>query len=238
MASLRGILTLATWSIPTSLSAGCSWVARIVLLPLIVLLGACIYIPPVWDIGDQIYSLDFIRRGVTTKDEVIRTLGEPVSSWEVAGTTRILYRGRKSGGAIVGTHGGGEIAPSDWMVEIEFDEDDLVTAVRTSEGGPVPDTPTWEMLAMSACDADFTAQTVIGVHYHLGWHPVGADPVRAYLWYSIASQNGGRLAETHRRQLLDKMTSAEIAEAKRILSQWDHKRCMDELQQPAISVLN
>ena len=220
------------------LSKGDLKVARTGLLSLIVLLSGCIYIPPVWYIGDQIYALDFIQRGVTTKGEVIRTLGDPVTSWEVAGTTRILYRGHKSGGAIVGTHGGGEIAPSDWTVEIEFDEDDLVSAVRTSEGGPVPNTPTWKTLAESACDSDFTAQTVVGVHYHLGWDPVAPDPIRAYVWYSIASKNGGQLAKTHRRQLVEEMTSLEVAEAKRILSQWDHKRCREELQQAKSSVVN
>ena len=112
---------------------------RILLLSLMVFLSGCIYVPPVWDVGDEIYHLDFIKPGMTTKDQVLAELGEPDGSYELPTGTRFVYTGHKSGGFIAGMYyGGGEIAPSDWTVTIAFDENDVVSAIF---GIPEPRAP-------------------------------------------------------------------------------------------------
>ena len=101
--------------------------------PMLVVAGS-IYVPPVWDIGDKIDSLDFIEPGVTTKEQVLERLGEPDTSTEFAdGKGLFIYRGEKSGGVILGLGAGGEIALSNWMVAIDFDGNDRASAVRTYE---------------------------------------------------------------------------------------------------------
>ncbi len=39
--------------------------------------SGCIYVPPVWDIGDAINELGQIKERTTTKEEVLNLLGEP-----------------------------------------------------------------------------------------------------------------------------------------------------------------
>ena len=39
--------------------------------------SGCIYVPPVWDIGDAINEVDQIKERTTTKEEVLNLLGEP-----------------------------------------------------------------------------------------------------------------------------------------------------------------
>ncbi len=105
---------------------------RVGMLSLMVFLCGCVYVPPVWDAVDEIYQLDFIEPGVTTKDQVLARLGEPDTSDE----GEVRYTGLKSTGAFI------FILPTglpivydkeEWWVTIEFDEDNVVSAVRTSE---------------------------------------------------------------------------------------------------------
>ena len=107
---------------------------RIRMLALMLVVAGCIYVPPVWDIGDEIDSLDFIEPGVTTKEHVLERLGEPKTSTEFPdGKGLFIYRGEKSGGVILGLGAGGVIALSKWMVAIDFDGNDRASAVRTHE---------------------------------------------------------------------------------------------------------
>ncbi len=39
--------------------------------------SGCIYVPPVWDIGDAINEVDQFKERTTTKEEVLNLLGEP-----------------------------------------------------------------------------------------------------------------------------------------------------------------
>ena len=105
---------------------------RICMLALMLVVAGCIYVPPVWDIGDEIYGLDFIEPGVTSKEQVLESLGEPDTSTEFDGKILFIYRGEKSAGGLFG-YPTGDIAYSWWMVAISFDENDLVSAVRTHE---------------------------------------------------------------------------------------------------------
>ena len=41
------------------------------------LLAACVYVPPVWDVGDPINNVDKINVGASTKEEVLEILGQP-----------------------------------------------------------------------------------------------------------------------------------------------------------------
>ena len=57
------------------------WNARVThfgtLVSACVFLAACIYVPPVWDVGDEIGSVDWIEEGVSTKAQVLDTMGQP-----------------------------------------------------------------------------------------------------------------------------------------------------------------
>ncbi len=39
--------------------------------------SGCIYVPPLWDIGDAINEVDQIKERTTTKEEVLNLIGEP-----------------------------------------------------------------------------------------------------------------------------------------------------------------
>lgn len=99
------------------------------------LLGACIYVPPVWDLDDAVYRLEGIEEGITTKPEVLENLGEPDSRDKYLNL--FTYSGHKSKGYVfagAGYTGGGRlIAEELWWVKIYFDDDDVVAHVATSE---------------------------------------------------------------------------------------------------------
>jgi hypothetical protein len=101
-----------------------------------VCLSSC-YIPAVWDYNDMINRLDSIKIGVTTKDEVIEKYGPPYS--QDPSNRQMLYEGHMSQGifVIVTSVGGpgaiGEIKPIRWIVDIRYDEDNVVTSISTSK---------------------------------------------------------------------------------------------------------
>ena len=61
------------------------------------LLTGC-YVPPFWDIGDEIHSVGSIEEGVTTKEEVLSTSGQPHQSWDDACGKVFWYDGDYSEG--------------------------------------------------------------------------------------------------------------------------------------------
>ena len=91
--------------------------------------SGCVYVPPVWDIGDAIYEVDQIEEGTTTREEVLDLLGEPDTEQEEQ--RLFIYRGERSDGYLV-------MLPQNWMliddrlidkehwwIWIKFDENDL-----------------------------------------------------------------------------------------------------------------
>ena len=112
------------------------------LVSLLVLLG-CIYIPPVWDINDAINNIDWIKPGVTTKEQVVKRLGEPYiiywgegSDGDIVYGERIIYRGKSSDGFIGwgmgGTGRAGLIEEEAWSIDIEFDAAGVVQKLTKS----------------------------------------------------------------------------------------------------------
>ncbi len=56
--------------------------------------SGCIYVPPVWDIGDAINEVDQIKERTTTKEEVLNLLGEP--DWGTEEKRAVFYQGEWS----------------------------------------------------------------------------------------------------------------------------------------------
>ncbi len=56
--------------------------------------SGCIYVPPVWDIGDAINEVDQIKERTTTKEEVLNLLGEP--DWGHEENRAFFYQGEWS----------------------------------------------------------------------------------------------------------------------------------------------
>jgi hypothetical protein len=101
----------------------------------VILLQACVYVPPVWDGSDAINLLQTIEEGITTKAEVLEQLGEP--SYRNEDQRKFTYSGHKSGGFIaigsIGMAGAGLIDEEPWWVEIQFDDNDVVVSLKSSE---------------------------------------------------------------------------------------------------------
>ena len=110
------------------------------LVTLIVMLVAglsvpgCIYVPPVWDIGQGIPKIDQIEEGTTNREEVLKLLGEPDTKTE----NQFWYGGSTSSGYIIfgNPYGGpvysGLIDKEYWWIRISFDENGVVQVVSTS----------------------------------------------------------------------------------------------------------
>ena len=56
--------------------------------------SGCIYVPPVWDIGDAINEVDQIKERTTTKEEDLNLLGEP--DWGHEEKRAVFYQGEWS----------------------------------------------------------------------------------------------------------------------------------------------
>jgi hypothetical protein len=88
---------------------------------------ACVYVPPVWDAGDEIHDVDQIRESVTTKAEVLALLGEP--DFENRHDREFKYEGQSSAGFAIIVNRGGLVNPKSWSICISFDEYDVVRYV-------------------------------------------------------------------------------------------------------------
>ena len=75
----------------------------------------------------------------------------------------------------------------------------------------------WECLAAHQGFAE--ARYSRGGHYKWGHGPVSKDPVRAYLWFSLAGDM--EEAVRFRDQLAPVMTPAQLAEAERLVTKWE-----------------
>lgn len=105
----------------------------IVVLAVGLSLTGCVYVPPVWDIADEIHKADQIEEGITTREEVSNLLGEPNSEKEFRST----YWGYTSYGFLMGAAyfagGAGLINEECWWIKIDFDENGVVRIVSSSE---------------------------------------------------------------------------------------------------------
>jgi hypothetical protein len=224
------------------------WSALIVLGAL---LQACLYVPPVWDIGDAIYSADSIKEGITTKQEVLKVLGEPHAQWKENGNDVFSYEGETSNGFLfIGGPGPGccwvEFMDEEhWWIRIEFDENDIVETFLTSEKtrpqqaqyelgntlrlmGELAEARKW--WCMAANQSHGKAQERIGDEYRYGRVTDGEpDYVRAYMWYDLAASNGSIQAFPNKVNAAGKMTPEQIAEAERLAREWESGPCEPEV---------
>ena len=105
---------------------------------IVVFLSSC-YVPPVWDYSDQVYRVDSIKIGVTTKEDILKKFGQPYS--EDSEQRQIVYRGHISKGFLAifppGPYGAsgfiGEVNSRDWKVDIHYDETGVVTDISVSK---------------------------------------------------------------------------------------------------------
>jgi TPR repeat protein len=73
------------------------------------------------------------------------------------------------------------------------------------------------------------AQRYIADIYYEGALGHAADPVRAWVWYSLAAQNGDVQAADQLARVSTELTPEQIDEAKRQLALWKPGQCMQEL---------
>lgn len=103
------------------------------------LLSSCVYVPPVWDASDPIYSIDSIKPGVTTKDELLQKFGEPQWKDPYYSPVKYIYSGHKSHGAMlyiipfIDEIRLQQVGQEGWKVVIHFDENDVVDSISISE---------------------------------------------------------------------------------------------------------
>jgi hypothetical protein len=220
------------------------WIFVLLLHCVIPCLSSC-YLPPVLTSDDNIDSVDAIKPGVTTKEEVVQKFGKPFA--KNPDESSIIYFGVKNKGAIwIPMHcGGGEcglvIDPDSWSVVIQFDANDVVTNVSTNRyitfiansGHGVSNSVNAAKQAGIYCpNADLghaDAQVQIGDIFYHGRYNLKVDLVRACVWYRLAARNGDPQASEQVSRITTELTSEQLEEAKQQLANWQPGQCMQEL---------
>lgn len=99
-------------------------------------LGACLYVPPVWDITDPNNRVDSIKIGETTRSQVLSLVGNGPSLCAGASqeTSRwYRYSGTHSAGTLA--YAGGDrksLAEAPWYLNVYFNDRGVVEAVDTN----------------------------------------------------------------------------------------------------------
>jgi len=99
-------------------------------------LGACLYVPPVWDITDPNNQVDSIKIGETTRTQVLSLVGDGPSLCAGASqkTSRwYRYSGTHSAGRLA--YAGGDrksLAETPWYLNIYFNDQGVVEAIDTN----------------------------------------------------------------------------------------------------------
>ena len=199
-------------------------------------LTACIYVPPVWDAGDEIHSVDEIEEGVTTREEVLDILGEPDRVHEDGNA--YYYSGSYSDGFIAyGWYGArtgvGLIEEEGWYIRVTFDESGTVERVKTNwtktseEWSAIIANATLQQQArdrercLMAVQGDKASQYLVAANYRYGYSRFPVDLVRSYLWYHYAARGEPKVLEERIAHLVGKMTPSQLAEAERLVAEWE-----------------
>ena len=99
-------------------------------------LGACLYVPPVWDITDPNNQVDSIKIGETTRSQVLSLVGNTPSL--CAGTSKetsrwYRYSGTHSAGRLAYASGNRKsLAETPWYLNIYFNDSGVVEAIDTN----------------------------------------------------------------------------------------------------------
>jgi len=98
----------------------------------------------------------------------------------------------------------------------------LGTLYFNGEGGPKDYQQALRWFRLAANQGEALAQTKLAIMYDDG-QGVPKDKVQAYKWLSLAAMNGDKPAPMLRDLLAKEMTPAQIAEAKKLASEWKPK---------------
>jgi outer membrane protein assembly factor BamE (lipoprotein component of BamABCDE complex) len=211
----------------------------LIVLWLALCLSGC-YFPPIWDRSDEINRVPSIRPGITTKEEVVNILGPPHSENRTGKSFE--YYGTKSRGLIFLPPIGVGAPERRWKLVVSFDENNIVTSILTitddsdiDKTPGVPNSVDIDKQAGVYCpNADLghaDAQLHIGDIYSHGSYGQKVDPVRAWVWYSLAAQNGDAQAAEQLTRVTAELTAEQLVEAKRQLTAWKPGQCVQELTQ-------
>ncbi len=80
--------------------------------------SGCIYVPPVWGIGDAINEVDQIKERTTTKEEALNLLGEPDWGQEEKRAVFLPRRMERQVRSAVGMAGGNELGSDPRLIRI------------------------------------------------------------------------------------------------------------------------
>ena len=75
----------------------------------------------------------------------------------------------------------------------------------------------WKWFCLAANQGYRKAQYAVGNFYRSGLGPVTQDPIKAYVWYNLAGDAGNARSKD---KLASEMTPDQIAEAERLLTEW------------------
>ncbi len=76
----------------------------------------------------------------------------------------------------------------------------------------------WKWYCLAANQGHGIASYAVGNFYRSGLGPVTQDPVKAYLWYTLAGPAGN--VQSNKDKLAADMTPAQISEAERLVAEW------------------
>ena len=177
------------------------------------LLAGCVYIPPVWDVGDAINDVDKIKVGVSTKEEVLKKLGQP--NGKDVSKPVFQYSGEQSSGFLILRGRAGLVREKYWWVEVEFNEKGVVNFLWSSEFDE-NQRAELKFLCHGARLRSIVASTRLSQLYFIGREPLGENFVQAYKWYLIAKAHGS----DELFDLSSYLTAAQLAEGKRLATEW------------------
>lgn len=98
----------------------------------------------------------------------------------------------------------------------------LGTLYFNGEGGSKDYQQALRWIRLAANQGEALAQTKLAIMYDDG-NGLPKDKVQAYKWLSLAATNGDKPAPMLRDLLAKEMTAAQIAEAKKLASEWNPK---------------
>jgi hypothetical protein len=193
----------------------------------------------------------------STQEDIIRELGEPEWIEKRGGSTYFIYQWKRSDKGIVFVIlpipvGGGRLNANLYCLLLEFDEGNHLInheSVRGSDDNVhLWMEQEWEVdcidiisaatrgltqeIGIYCPNADLgqaDAQMRIGDIFYLGRLNVEINLSHAYVWYSLAIENGGIVASGRLNEVEKKMSSEQLTEAKRLLRDWEPGHCENDL---------
>lgn len=91
----------------------------------------------------------------------------------------------------------------------------------------------WKWFCLAAHRRHPDAQNEVGGFYRWGRGPITKDIVHAYLWYTLAANQGHKAASRQQNFTIEKMTLAQLPEAARLVSEWEPNPAECEVEETA-----